>query len=71
MTVRTLISLTAVACTIGAIAARSAEDNQAFEKIERGRYLAVVGDCIGCHTAPGGKPFAGGAELKALGGKPP
>jgi hypothetical protein len=38
-------------------AARAAEDNQAFEKIERGRYLAVLGDCVGCHTAPGGKPL--------------
>jgi mono/diheme cytochrome c family protein len=64
MTVRTLTSFAAAACMIGVIAARSAEDNQAFEKIERGRYLAVVGDCIGCHTAPGGKPFAGGAALE-------
>jgi mono/diheme cytochrome c family protein len=28
--------------------------------VERGRYLAVAGDCAACHTAPGGKPFAGG-----------
>jgi mono/diheme cytochrome c family protein len=26
----------------------------------RGRYVAVLGDCAACHTAPGGKPFAGG-----------
>jgi mono/diheme cytochrome c family protein len=64
MTIRTLIILAAAACTIGAMTARSAPDNQAFEQIERGRYLAVVGDCIGCHTAPGGKPFAGGAALE-------
>ena len=63
MTVRKLIILAAAGCTIGAIAARSAEDKQAFEQIERGRYLAVAGDCIGCHTVPGGKPFAGGAAL--------
>ena len=64
MTVRTLTGLAAAACMVGAIAARSAEDKQEFGKIERGRYLAVVGDCIGCHTAPGGKPFAGGAALE-------
>jgi mono/diheme cytochrome c family protein len=64
MRVRKLVILALAACTTSAIAARSAEDNQAFEKIERGRYLAVVGDCIGCHTAPGGKPFAGGAALE-------
>ena len=26
----------------------------------RGAYLARVGDCTACHTAAGGKPFAGG-----------
>jgi mono/diheme cytochrome c family protein len=31
--------------------------------IERGRYLAVAADCTACHTAPGGKPFAGGLAL--------
>jgi mono/diheme cytochrome c family protein len=24
----------------------------------------VLGDCVGCHTAPGGKPFAGGVALE-------
>jgi mono/diheme cytochrome c family protein len=64
MKMRNLMALALVACTTGAIAARAAEDSQAFEKIERGRYLAVLGDCVGCHTAPGGKPFAGGAALE-------
>lgn len=27
--------------------------------ISRGEYLARAGDCMGCHTAPGGHPFAG------------
>ncbi|SAK78128.1 c-type cytochrome [Caballeronia ptereochthonis] len=31
--------------------------------IERGRYLAQVGDCVACHTAKGGKPFAGGLGI--------
>ena len=31
--------------------------------IERGRYLAVAADCTACHTAPGGKPFAGGLPI--------
>ena len=37
--------------------------------IERGRYLAVAADCIGCHTVPGGKPFAGGLALDSPLGK--
>jgi mono/diheme cytochrome c family protein len=31
--------------------------------IARGARLAAVGDCIVCHTAAGGKPFAGGLPL--------
>jgi mono/diheme cytochrome c family protein len=30
------------------------------ELIQRGRYLAIAGDCISCHTRAGGAPFAGG-----------
>src|SRR3979490_1629953 len=42
----------------------SAQETQSFERIERGRYLAVLGDCGACHTAPGGQPFAGGLALQ-------
>ena len=31
--------------------------------IDRGEYLARAGDCVACHTAPGGKPFAGGRAM--------
>ena len=31
--------------------------------IEKGRYLADAGDCTACHTAKGGKPFAGGLPI--------
>jgi len=30
---------------------------------QRGEYLARAGDCISCHTAPGGAPYAGGLRL--------
>lgn len=36
-------------------------DQQAL--IEKGRYLADAGDCTACHTAKGGKPFAGGLPI--------
>jgi mono/diheme cytochrome c family protein len=32
---------------------------RADDLIERGRYLARAADCVACHTAPGGQPFAG------------
>ncbi len=33
------------------------------ELIERGAYLARIGNCAGCHTAQGGAAFAGGLGL--------
>jgi mono/diheme cytochrome c family protein len=40
-------------------AAQSADANL----VKRGEYLARAGDCIACHTASGGKPFAGGLKF--------
>lgn len=31
--------------------------------IEQGRYLARAGNCMACHTEPGGTPFAGGRRI--------
>lgn len=31
--------------------------------VSRGAYLARLGDCIACHTAKGGTPFAGGLAI--------
>jgi mono/diheme cytochrome c family protein len=31
--------------------------------VERGRYLALAGNCAGCHTARGGAPYAGGVGI--------
>jgi mono/diheme cytochrome c family protein len=40
-------------------------DPQNFGQIERGRYLAIVGDCASCHTVPGsGQPYAGGRPIE-------
>lgn len=38
-------------------------DGQDFARIQRGHYLATVADCAACHTAIGGKPFAGGRPI--------
>src|SRR5262245_10251931 len=42
-------------------AATGGSDSPAL--VERGRYLAQAGDCVACHTAPGGQPFGGGLPL--------
>ncbi|RCW87095.1 cytochrome c [Paracoccus lutimaris] len=35
-----------------------------FAQTERGRYIAILGDCAACHTAPGGAPLAGGLRFE-------
>ena len=37
--------------------------NATTEAIKRGEYLARAGDCVACHTQPGGQPFAGGRAM--------
>ena len=32
--------------------------------LDRGRAAAEAGDCVACHTAPGGEPFAGGRAMR-------
>lgn len=44
-------------------ALNAATDADQAALVEKGRYLADAGDCTACHTAPGGKPFAGGLPI--------
>jgi mono/diheme cytochrome c family protein len=37
----------------------------AQDRVTRGRYLAVLGDCAGCHTRPHGPAYAGGLPFNA------
>jgi len=58
-----LVVLLVAACGLAsAYAQKSAADDNA-EQIKRGNYLALVGNCIGCHTIDKTKPFAGGYPL--------
>jgi mono/diheme cytochrome c family protein len=45
-----------------------AEAGTAFEatpaQVDRGRYLALAGNCAGCHTVRGGQPYAGGLGIE-------
>lgn len=33
-------------------------------QLQEGAYLARVGNCVGCHTFRGGKPYAGGRKIR-------
>jgi mono/diheme cytochrome c family protein len=59
MRLRNLIALLPL---ISAGAAVAEPDN--YVDIARGKALVTAGDCVACHTAPGGAPFAGGLALQ-------
>ncbi|CAN7751703.1 molybdopterin-dependent oxidoreductase [Pseudorhodoferax sp. LjRoot39] len=44
--------------------ARPALDTYSAATIERGRLLAAAGDCVVCHTTPGGQPNTGGRAME-------
>ncbi|MCR5865735.1 molybdopterin cofactor-binding domain-containing protein [Aquincola sp. J276] len=48
---------------IAPVAAGSSALVYTSQTIERGRLLAAAGDCVVCHTAPGGAPNAGGRAM--------
>lgn len=58
------IAALALLATLAVPATGRAADQQDFAVIQRGRYLATVGDCTACHTAPGGKLMAGGRAIE-------
>lgn len=66
---RYLLALACLAVTLagcGKQSSGSTESKQHSTKAEdvaRGEYLAQAGDCVACHTARGGEPFAGGFAL--------
>lgn len=56
---RHLLALALLAAPGAALA-----DSDNIVEIAKGKALATVGDCVACHTAPNGQPFAGGLALQ-------
>ena len=59
---RGLRSLLALALL--AVGGPALADSDNYVEVTRGRALATAGDCVACHTAPNGTPFAGGLALQ-------
>jgi len=56
--------LAAMLLMLGAIPLAQAQQTApTAASAERGEYLARASDCVACHTAPGGKAFAGGLKM--------
>lgn len=54
-----------LAFALAAVAAAPVAAQSDPETVARGAYLATAGDCVACHTAPGGQPFAGGRAVNS------
>lgn len=48
---------------LGSASLQAAEVDQPA-LVKQGEYLARAGDCVACHTAKGGRPFAGGLAME-------
>ena len=56
-----IFMLASLALALALVASAAGAADQAT--VERGEYLARLGNCAGCHTAPGGADYAGGLAL--------
>ena len=57
-------AISAIVALVSALSpAASAADKGT--QVTRGKYLATIGNCAGCHTAPGGPAFAGGRAIES------
>ena len=50
-------------CCCSSQLATSRADENTSPPTNPGEYLARAGDCVSCHSAPGGKAFAGGLKM--------
>ena len=57
---RTRIAIAAI-FFLAACGAGQGADNS--DLVKRGEYLVTAGDCVACHTNPGGEKFAGGLYI--------
>jgi mono/diheme cytochrome c family protein len=60
MTMKAVVIATLALLGCGLINAAEIDQNL----INQGEYLARAGDCVACHTAKDGKPFAGGLPME-------
>jgi mono/diheme cytochrome c family protein len=59
---RGLRGIGVAAMLVGLGVAQTARADDA-DLVKRGEYLARAGDCVACHTAPGGQALAGGLKM--------
>ena len=63
------IAVMAAGLLLACLPLTKAAADSAESPAERGRYIAVAGNCISCHTSEGGEVFAGGLAFHTPFGK--
>lgn len=64
MNTRAILRAAGIGCSLLLASAPNWADTAQADILERGEYIARMGDCVACHTAPGGAPLAGGLALE-------
>ena len=62
---QTIVAAFSALVASAAFAADGTPASNDAQMIKQGEYLSRAGDCIACHTAGGGKPFAGGLGIES------
>lgn len=57
------LTLTTVLTALAAVPLAHAATNADPALVERGAYVAKLGDCVACHTGPSNQPYAGGRAV--------
>lgn len=63
LNLRSGASIAIIVMSTWGVSAQNDRASNNAEIVARGEYLARAGDCVACHTAPGGKLFAGGRAM--------
>jgi mono/diheme cytochrome c family protein len=58
-----LLTVVALLCCGSRLAGAQTAGPANGDLVAKGKYLAQAGDCVACHTSPGGKLFAGGRAM--------
>jgi mono/diheme cytochrome c family protein len=58
-----LLAVVGVLCCGSRLAGAQTATPANGDLVAKGKYLAQAGDCVACHTSPGGKLFAGGRAM--------
>ncbi|MBF9000642.1 MULTISPECIES: cytochrome c [Vibrio] len=66
---KTLITLGSLLSVLSVASYAASPTNPDNQQINQGEYIARASDCVACHTAEGGKNFAGGLAIESPFGK--